>query len=110
MADAFTLQLNADFINLSGCNTGIGEMVKGEGIMGLTRAFMYAGTSAISVTLWAVDSLSAKMLSIGIFENLKAGKKVAEALRQTKIKMIEGKMNQAYHHPFYWAPFVVYGN
>ena len=54
MADAFTLQLNADFINLSACNTGGGDKIKGEGIMGLTRAFMYAGTSAIGVTLWAV--------------------------------------------------------
>jgi tetratricopeptide (TPR) repeat protein len=110
MADAFTLQLNADFINLSACNTGVGDRVKGEGIMGLTRAFMYAGTSAISVTLWSVESLSAKTLSIDLFKNLKAGKKVAETLRQTKLKMIERKTAPTYHHPFYWAPYVVYGN
>lgn len=111
MADAFTLQLNADFINLSACNTGRGQKFKGEGIMGLTRAFLYAGTSAISVTLWAVESASAEKLSIGIFSNLNQGKNPAEALRQIKLKMIAGKAAQPYYkQPFYWAPFVVYGN
>ncbi|EDN68204.1 TPR repeat protein [Beggiatoa sp. PS] len=111
MADAFTLQLNADFINLSACNTGGGEQIKGEGIMGLTRAFMYAGTPAISVTLWSVESDSAENLSIGIFKNFKEGKTPAEALRQIKLKMIAGQANKDYYnHPFYWAPFVVYGD
>jgi CHAT domain-containing protein len=111
MADAFTLELNADFINLSACNTGGGKTVKGEGIMGLTRAFMYAGTPAIGVTLWYVESQSAQELSIGIFENLKEGKNTAEALRQIKLKMITGKASDAsYKYPYYWAPFVVYGD
>ena len=111
MADAFALQLNADFINLSACNTGGGDKLKGEGIMGLTRAFMYAGTQAISVTLWSVESASAKNLSIGIFENLSNGKNAADALRQIKLKMIAGDANKPYYrHPFYWAPFVVYGD
>jgi tetratricopeptide (TPR) repeat protein len=111
MADAFTLQLNADFINLSACNTGGGRQIKGEGIMGLTRAFMYAGTPAISVTLWSVESTSAEDLSIGIFKNFKDGKNPAEALRQIKLKMIAGQANKDYYnHPFYWAPFVIYGD
>jgi tetratricopeptide (TPR) repeat protein len=110
MADAFTLQLNADFINLSACNTGGGKKIKGEGIMGLSRAFMYAGTRAIGVTLWSVESASAENLSVGIFTNLKAGKQAAEAMRQIKLKMIAGKANKRrYRHPFYWAPFVMYG-
>ncbi|MDM8562107.1 CHAT domain-containing protein [Candidatus Marithioploca araucensis] len=111
MADAFTLKLNADFINLSACNTGGGKKIKGEGIIGLTRAFLYAGTSTIAVTLWSVESSSAENLSIGLFENLKEGKKQAEAIRQIKIKMIKGKAKQPYYRqPFYWAPFVMYGN
>ncbi|MDM8568694.1 CHAT domain-containing protein, partial [Thiotrichales bacterium HSG1] len=111
MADTFNLQLNADFINLSACNTGGGKQVKGEGILGLTRAFMYAGTQAIGVTLWSVESASAEELSVGIFANLKTGKTTAESIRQIKLKMIAGEANQAhYKHPFYWAPFVMYGN
>ncbi|MDM8567664.1 tetratricopeptide repeat protein [Candidatus Halobeggiatoa sp. HSG11] len=111
MADTFNLQLNADFINLSACNTGGGKRVKGEGILGLTRSFMYAGTQAIGVTLWSVESASAENLSVGIFANLKAGKTTAEAIRQIKLKMIAGEANEIhYRHPFYWAPFVMYGN
>ncbi|MDM8561643.1 tetratricopeptide repeat protein [Candidatus Parabeggiatoa sp. HSG14] len=111
MADAFSLQLNADFINLSACNTGRGENIRGEGIMGLTRAFMYAGTPAITVTLWSVESYSAQELSVNLFKNLKMGKKPAEALRQIKLKMINGKASKSYYnHPLYWASFVVYGD
>ncbi len=111
MADTFNLRLNADFINLSACNTGGGKKIKGEGILGLTRAFMYAGTKAIGVTLWSVESASAENLSVGIFANFKDGKTTAEAIRQIKLKMIAGKAKQPhYRHPFYWAPFVIYGD
>jgi len=116
MADAFTLKLNADFVNLSACNTGCAgescsENVRGEGIMGLTRAFMYAGTSRVAVTLWSVNLSSAKDLSIGLFTHLKAKKKMAYALREIKLKMIRGKAsNQKYMNPYHWAAFVVYGD
>ncbi|MEK8019150.1 MAG: CHAT domain-containing tetratricopeptide repeat protein [Candidatus Parabeggiatoa sp.] len=116
MADAFTLNLNADFVNLSACNTGCagdscGENVRGEGIMGLTRAFMYAGTARVAVTLWSVNLSSAKVFSVGLFRNLKASKKMADALRAIKLKMIQGKAgNQKYAIPYHWAPFVVYGD
>ena len=116
MADAFTLKLNADFVNLSACNTGCagescGENVRGEGIMGLTRAFMYAGTPRVAVTLWSVNLSSAKYLSIGLFTHLKAKKKMAHALREIKLKMIQGKAsNLKYMNPYHWAAFVVYGD
>jgi len=60
MSDVFGLKLNAEFVALSACNTGRGEIVKGEGVMGLTRAFMYAGTPALSVNLWSVETISGK--------------------------------------------------
>ncbi len=116
MADAFALKLNADFVNLSACNTGCtkkdcSENVRGEGIMGLTRAFMYAGTSRVAVTLWSVDLYSSKDLNVGLFTHLKANKKMAHALREIKLKMIQGKAsNEQYAHPYHWAGFVVYGD
>jgi CHAT domain-containing protein len=116
MADAFALKLNADFVNLSACNTGCAgdncsENVRGEGIMGLTRAFMYAGTPRVAVTLWAVNLGSAKDLSVGLFTNLKAKKKMAHALREIKLKMIQGKASDPrYANPYHWAAFVVYGD
>jgi len=116
MADAFTLKLNADLVNLSACHSGCteescSENVRGEGIMGLTRAFMYAGTSRVAVTLWSVNLSSAKDLSVGLFTHLKAKKKMAHALREIKLKMIQGKAsNPLYMNPYHWAAFVVHGD
>jgi CHAT domain-containing protein/Tfp pilus assembly protein PilF len=110
MADVFGLQMNADLVFLSACNTGGGKEIKGEGIRGLTRAFMYAGTPAVSVSLWKVASSSAKKLSIGLFEYLQAGKPLAQALRQSKLDLMANEDMEIYQHPFFWAPFVVFGD
>jgi CHAT domain-containing protein/uncharacterized protein HemY/uncharacterized glyoxalase superfamily protein PhnB len=110
MADVFGLQLNADLVTLSACNTGRGQAQKGEGVIGLTRAFMYAGTPAISVTLWSVESKSAKVLSTGFFNNLKAGQSRAESLRASKLRMIRSEAGEYNHHPFFWAPVVIFGD
>lgn len=110
MADVFGLQFNADLITLSACNTGRGQPVSGEGVMGLTRAFMYAGTPAISITLWSVESQSAKLLSTGLYSNLKTGMSRAEALREIKLKMLRGEEGSLYQHPFFWAPVVLFGD
>ncbi|MDM8552361.1 tetratricopeptide repeat protein [Desulfobacterales bacterium HSG2] len=113
MADAFGLSLNADLVALSACNTGrqdtAGNVRKGEGARGLTRAFMYAGTPAVSVTLWSVESESAKVLNTGLFRNLGAGKDRAEALREIRQRMISGKEGELYRHPFFWGPTVIFG-
>jgi len=72
---------------------------------------MYAGTARVAVTLWSVDSGSAKDLSVGLFTHLKASKKMAHALRDIKLKMIQGKASsRKYANPYHWAPFVVYGD
>ncbi len=109
-ADVFGLQLNARLVSLSACNTGRGTQVKGEGVKGLTRAFMYAGTPAVAVTLWSVESLSAKDLDIGFFRHLKAGLPPARALQAIKLQMLRGEEGKNYRHPYYWAPFVVFGD
>ncbi len=108
MADVFGMKLNADLVVLSACNTGLGEYQHGEGIMGLTRAFLYAGTPAVAVTLWSVESMSSKTFTTGFFQNLKSGKKRAEALQDIKLKMIHGD-NELNKHPFFWAPLVLFG-
>ncbi len=110
MADVFRLKLNADLVTLSACNTGRGEIQEGEGVIGLTRAFMYAGTSSISVTLWSVESKSATAMSTGLFKNLKAGENRAEALRDAKLRLIRGEEGDLYRHPFFWAPLVLFGD
>jgi CHAT domain-containing protein len=110
MADVFALELNADLVALSACNTGRGTQVRGEGVMGLTRAFMYAGTPAVAVTLWSVESLSAKDLDIGLFRHLTAGLSPAQALQAIKVQMLRGEYGEQYRHPYYWAPFVLFGD
>ncbi len=110
MGDVFGLELNAELVALSACNTGRGEQIRGEGVMGLTRAFMYAGAPSIAVTLWSVESLSAKTLSVGLFRHLKSGLAPAQALRESKLGMLHGEEGRDYQHPFYWAPFVMFGD
>lgn len=110
MVDVFGLSLNADLVTLSACNTGRGKTVKGEGIMGLTRAFMYAGTPAVTVTLWSVESHSAKALNVGFFKNLKEGKSRAEALREIKLAMLRGAFGERWKQPYFWAPVVMFGD
>ncbi len=78
--------------------------------MGLTRAFMYAGTPSISVTLWSVESMSAKSLNVGFFKNLKSSKGRAEALREIKLAMHRGEHGEQWKKPYYWAPVVVFGD
>lgn len=110
MADVFGIKLNADMVTLSACNTGRGKAEKGEGVRGLTRAFMYAGTPAISVTLWSVESQSARKLSTGLYGNLQESKNRAEALRQIKLRLIKGEEGELFRHPFFWAPMVIFGD
>ena len=110
MADVFGLQLNADLVTLSACNTGRGKQIKGEGVIGLTRAFMYAGTPAVAVTLWSVESMSAKDLNVGMFKHLKAGENRAKALQAIKLDMIRGEYGEMWRKPKFWAPLVVFGD
>lgn len=115
MADIFGLKLNADFIMLSACNTGSGDPSgAGEGIRGLTGAFMYAGTPAVAVTLWAVETHSAKALSTEIFRQLHAGLPTAKAIQTAKLKMLRGALRgengESWQHSFFWAPFVGFGD
>ncbi len=77
---------------------------------------MYAGTPAVSVTLWSVESESAKILSTGLYKNLRDGMSRAEALREIKLRMVRGEepvpedKRELYQHPFFWAPMVIFGN
>ena len=110
MSETFELKFNADLVVLSACDTGRGDHIRGEGVRGLTRAFMYAGTPAVSVTLWPVADKSSSVLSGGFFENRENKKmSLGESLRQIKLDMIQGKHGKIYRHPYFWSPMVVFG-
>jgi len=104
--EIFNLQLDADLVVLSACDTGLGAMVSGEGLVGVTRALLYAGAHSVVVSLWQVDDISTPDLMISFYRHLDQGQDKAESLRQAKLDMI-GQARFA--HPFFWAPFVLIG-
>jgi CHAT domain-containing protein len=115
MSEVLGLDLNAEMVILSACNTsGKGDKAgSGEGFAGLTRSFMYAGTRSILVTHWSVESQAARDLMVGAFREMTKEAR-PEALRKAKLKMKSGtrqlgKENLSLSHPFYWAPFVMVG-
>jgi CHAT domain-containing protein len=104
--EIFNLQLRADLVVLSACQSGLGKEVSGEGLIGMTRAFLYAGASSVVVSLWRVDDMSTADLMVGFYSHLKAGLDRSEALRQAKLELID---RSRYSHPYFWAPFVLIG-
>ncbi|HEU4435769.1 MAG TPA: CHAT domain-containing protein, partial [Pyrinomonadaceae bacterium] len=102
--EIFNLKLNADLVVLSACETGLGKEVKGEGLMSLMRAFMYAGATSVVVSLWNVNDESAADLMIRFYRHLRTGMSKREALRQAQLETIRDN-----GFPFYWAPFVLIG-
>jgi tetratricopeptide (TPR) repeat protein len=109
MGDVFGLSLDADLVSLSACNTGGGTATHGEGVRGLTQAFMYAGTPAVTVTLWDIADAAGQELTPAFYAGLKSGKSPAEALRQAKLQMLNGG-NPLFADPFFWAPTVLFGD
>lgn len=130
------MRITADLVTLSACETGLGKEMGGEGIIGLTRAFQYAGAQSVLSSLWSVSDASTAELMKRFYTHLKAGMPKAEALRLAQVEMIHGVMggiprrrherglervstdkppsslatlNVDYSHPFYWAAFVLSG-
>ena len=112
--EIYNLKLNADLVVLSACETGLGKIKKGEGIIGLTRALLYAGAKNLMVSLWQVSDQSTSDLMINFYKNLLSNQSVrltksirySPLLQQAKLKMIgEAK----FAHPFYWSPFILIG-
>ncbi len=106
--DLYNLKLNADLVVLSACETGIGELQKGEGIISLARGFSFAGSKSIVTTLWSVDDTRSRELMEGFYTYLKDGLTKDAALRQAKLDFIDKYKHDA--HPFFWAPFIPIGD
>lgn len=107
--DIYRLRLNADVVALTACNSGQGQVIDGEGIAGMTRAFMHAGADNVAVTLWSVESRSTKYLSVGMFSYLSDTRSLALALRRSKLDLIDGRHGELFRHPRYWASLVSFG-
>ena len=105
--DIYNLKLPAELVVLSACQTGLGKEIKGEGLVGLTRGFMYAGAERVVVSLWNVNDKATAALMTKFYEKmLKQGRRPAAALRAAQVDMWRQKQWQS---PYYWAAFAMQG-
>lgn len=100
------LKLDCDLVVVSACQTGRGKLLSGEGVIGLSRAFLYAGARSVIVSLWNVSDNSTSQLMKSFYKHLTEGMSNAAALRRAKLQMIGGKVTR---HPYYWSSFVMIG-
>ncbi len=115
------VRLDADLVVLSGCLTGMGKELRGEGLIGLTRAFQYAGARSMISTLWNVSDQATAEIMLRFYQFLRSGLTKDEALRSAQIEMLRGRITsidadglpQELSHasaPYYWAGFQLYGD
>jgi len=118
MGEVLELELNADWVILSACNTASSGDLSSDGLTGLTQAFFYAGARTLLVSLWPVESSSTQLLTTSIFDAEKkhSGIGKAEALRQARLRLIKGKgyitdgaQAFSYAHPIFWSAFIAVG-
>ena len=137
--EIFGMDLKANLVVLSGCDTALGKLSTGDELVGLTRAFIYAGTPSVVASLWSVDDSSTAQLMASFYRNLKTMSKV-EALRQAQLELIRGEgrsellvrrgvggigklgetvksesvsqdpISVSTSHPYFWAPFILVGD
>jgi CHAT domain-containing protein len=108
LGEIYNLSLNADLVVLSACETGLGRVARGEGVIGLTRGFLYAGASSVLVSLWRVGDASTAALMADFYRELLAGKPATRALRQARLEAIRRDPESA--KPRSWAAFVLVGD
>ncbi|MBD2015244.1 tetratricopeptide repeat protein [Microcoleus sp. FACHB-53] len=96
-----------ELVVLSACETGLGDVVSGDGVYGLRRALAVAGTESQLISLWKVDDEGTKDLMVSYYKRLMANVERSQALRQTQLEMLQ---NPQYQHPYYWAAFIPSGD
>ncbi len=107
LADIYNLELNADLVVLSACRTALGKEVRGEGLIGLTRGFMYAGAARVLASLWSVEDRATSKLMTSFYRHLITGKlPAAEALRRAQMELAA---DPQYSSPYHWAGFSLQG-
>ena len=107
--EIYSLPIQSQLVILSACNTGVGPLRSGEGIMSLARAFRYAGSPSVLTSLWVVDDEASYQMHRPFFEQLKAGKRKDEALQSARLAFLEST-DKFKAHPFYWASLIQIGN
>jgi CHAT domain-containing protein len=112
MAEIAKLRIDAEQVVLSACDTGLGKLYAGEGVVGLTQAVFVAGARAVAVSLWEVADDSTAELMLSAYDTMQTkGLSFAEAMAEAKRGLISGRLGAGrFSRPYYWAPFVHYGS
>jgi CHAT domain-containing protein len=106
--DIYSLDLNADVVVLSACDTALGREIRGEGLVGLTQAFLYAGSKSLVLSLWQVsDAATAVLMTRFYGQMIKNGAPAAEALRAAQLSMAA---ESRWADPYYWGAFILLGD
>jgi CHAT domain-containing protein len=105
MTDILRLRIRADSVVLSACNTGSGTVSRAEGVMSLGRAFLAAGASSVTVSLWQVSDESTARFMQEYYRRLSSGQRKDQALASARLWLISNGNKD----PFYWAPFILIG-
>lgn len=105
-SEIYGLDIQADLVTLSACETGLGKFAHGEGIVGLTRAFLYAGAKNLLVSQWKVSDESTAKMMVDFYEHVLSGSNKTISLREAKLALIN---DERFSQPYYWAPFVLIG-
>lgn len=106
LPETAVLSLDADMVCLSACETGLGEVKRGDGMVGLSRAFMVAGADRVGVSLWCIDDeATAEFMTLMYQKVRQEGKSYSRAYREVKA---EFRKSEDFDHPYYWAAFVLY--
>jgi CHAT domain-containing protein len=107
MQDIYNLNLPVEMVVLSACETGLGKEIRGEGLVGLTRGFMYAGASRVVASLWSVDDVATSELMRRFYNAMfHEGLPPSSALRKAQLQMSE---QERWNNPYYWAGFILEG-
>jgi CHAT domain-containing protein/Tfp pilus assembly protein PilF len=108
VSEISNLKIAADFVNLSACETGLGKIYGGEGVVGLAQAFLIAGANSLSVSLWQVADEATREFMVGFYTLVSNGNyNYNQAMSAMKRKFIK---SEDYSNPFYWAPFIFFGD
>ncbi|WP_117885552.1 CHAT domain-containing protein [Aureibaculum luteum] len=109
LSELYGLNLNAKLAVLSACNTGVGNIKSGKGIVSLNRAFIYAGVPTTVSSLWSVPDQTSKDIIINFYKNLNNGQLSSDALREAKLNYLNTTLDSELKHPYYWATFIQHG-
>ena len=110
LSEIYNLDLSAEMVVLSACSSGYGKLQRGEGSISLSRAFRYAGSNSIVMSLWKIPDEATSEIMVDFYQNLLKGESKDAALREAKLAFLDVSDDPLLNHPYYWAGFVPIGD